>query len=464
MTSLGSRSFFKASRERELGLPCHLPSFAFHLAGLTTTREDEYGFWNLSPGGVPYASPPFSMTFSTTLKDGHALLATDEEGVITVLDTTRSLRDQMNGSLPDCYPIARFRAHENAIFDGIFLRDDSRVATASGDGSVRIFDVATTYRVAVINAARGSVKSVRSQPGHESILATASRDGSIRLFDLRAPTVPGRGHSRSQPSQIPVLAIDDAHPASGSAGEPSGKRRKIAAKSGASVTCLAWEKEMELISGGAADGAVKLWDVRNAGGSSCLEEAIPGFEGRCSRAYGVASLHVAGQRLAVSCTDSTVYLYEANALGLGYSYMLKGHTQTSFYIRSRVSPCGGFVMSGSADSNAYIWDLSEKSHNSILTPILRLEGHRGGDASCVAWCGAERVKVATCGDDTTLKVWNIVEGKEAAEPGRSDGIPLDGARKVKTVAVRRAKPKTAKKKRTLRNADIRSFFKPKTPS
>lgn len=442
-----------------------VPSLAHILGGLRTTSEDEYAFWNVTPTRVASAVPPFALTFSTTLRGGHALLAADEEGILTILDTTRSLKEQMHADLPSTSPLARFRAHDNAIFDATFLRQDTAAATASGDGTVRVFDLETTFRCAMLRASRGSVKCVRVQPGNGNVIAAASRDGTIRLFDVRASSRYDTRWGRED-SQKAVLTVERAHEGSIAEQVPATrKRRRVAAKPSASVTSLAWGSNHEIFSGGAADGAVKLWDLRTNGKTGCMESVVPGLEGSRQRGYGIANMDLVDGKLAVSCTDSTIYVYNANGMRLGHTHMLEGHTQTSFYIRARLSPCGGFVMSGSADSMAYIWDLAGRTERGVLAPILRLEGHRGGDASCVAWCRAEEFKIATCGDDTTLKVWKVKRGEQAAEPGPWEGPWLNGARKVEpTVKKREERIVKVGSKRTLRNTDIRSFFSSTEPA
>lgn len=436
-----------------------MPSLAHVLGGLRTNSEDEYGFWNVGPSGRPSAVPPFTLTFSTTLKGGHALLAGDEEGILTILDTTRSLRDQMHAETPSSSPLARFRAHDNAIFDATFLGQDTAAATASGDGTVRVFDLETTFRCAMLKASKSSVKCIRMQPDGTNVIAAASRDGSIRLFDVREAS----RHARwgREDLQRPVLTVEKAH--EGSVVEQvssARKKRRVTAIPSASVTSLAWVSQYEIFSGGAADGAVKLWDFRAGEKKQCVESVVPGLEGSRQRGYGVASMDLVDGKLAVSCTDSTIYVYNAGGLCYGHTHMLEGHTQTSFYIRARFSPCGGFVMSGSADSMAYIWDLTNRTDQGVLAPILRLEGHRGGDASCVTWCGEEEFKVATCGDDTTVKVWKVKRGEKAAEPGSGRGARLNGARKVEPILKKRdERCNKIGNKRTMRDADIRSFFR-----
>lgn len=62
------------------------------------------------------------------------------------------------------------------------------------------------------------------------------------------------------------------------------------------------------------------------------------------------------------------------------------------------SPDGNRAICGSVDNAACIWDVSRPE-----LPPTRLEGHTG-EVTCVAWCGTDPLQVATCSDDTTVKV------------------------------------------------------------
>lgn len=421
--------------------------------------------------------------------------------MLTVLDTRRSLSAQMHAATPETSPVARFRAHDNAIFDAVWLPGDVCAATASGDATVRVFDVETSFRCALLRGAAGSVKAVRNLPGSKHVLLAAARDGAVRAFDTRIPSKYDPTVSR-EVFHSPIFTLPRAHEREVSrVGATASKRRRIRAHASAdqvgSVTSLAFMpgEEYKLFTAGAADGAVKSWDLRGSerrrgtgnltlGGISanCIAKATPGLEERCGasgsrRSKGIASLDIdpSGRRLAVSAAESTIYVYDAKDLSLGHSVALTGHTQTSFYIRARFSPCGRFVMSGSADSKAYIWDLDDYGCDGELEPLICLEGHQGGETAGVAWCATDPLKVATCGDDATAKVWSVNRGQpamDAREPGER-GPLRNGARKVSRTRRKRVhkkmghvgkatlegrKVKAGLARKRMRNADIRSFF------
>lgn len=457
--------------------------------------------------GTPVAVPPFTARFSTTALDGHALLTGDEDGVLTILDTRRPLRDQMRASSPSEAPHARFRAHDNAVFDAIWLSNDTRVASASGDGSVRVFDPETLFRTALCRGGVASVKCVRTigNPCTTSVIASCGRDGAIRVHDLRVPATYDPTVCREM-FHRPVMTIENAHVAAPSAPVPtsSNKRRRVFATPGipregpsaASVTSIAVVAGYDhlLLSSGSADGTVKLWDLRGGsqlrrkclartGGAQLFDKhssaqavvsVTPSIERRADAAYsnrrchGIVSLDVdsSGTKLLASSTDSRIYIYDAHQLDLGHSRVLRGHSATSFYIRAGFSPCGRFVSSGSADSKGYIWDLENGSDVSDR-PILQLDAHHGGEVSVVEWCKTDILKLATCGDDTTVKLWKVRAGC-SAEKIRVDGDDVANSARIVDSAPIMTKTECATKmvgtshvnrNRNLRNSDIRSFFR-----
>lgn len=479
------------------------PSLTPLLGGLRTDYEDEYGFWNVNHIGTPVAVPPFTTRFSNVALDGHALLTGDEDGILTILDSRRPLREQMHATAPSEAPNARFRAHDNAIFDAIWLANDTRVASASGDGSVRIFDPETLFRTALCRGASASVKCVRNlgDSSNAFVIASCGRDGAIRVHDLRVQPTYQPNVCRDVFLQ-PVLTIERAHvPLPTAVPMSSTKRRRVFSSpptsdgpSTASVTSIAVVAGYEhlLFSSGSADGAVKLWDLRggsqlrnkrfaagttnyiskfgNAYSVACVTPSTERRSGStCAnrRSHGIVSLDVdaSGSKLLASTTDSSIYIYDAHQLHLGHMRVLSGHSATSFYIRAGFSPCGRFVGSGSADSKGYLWDLESRTEFANR-PILQLDGHRGGEVSVVDWCKADHFKLATCGDDTTVKLWKVKPGRSAEDLGLEDDAISNAARVVDASRWQFRQPvrsKTASRAssrtRKLRDSDIRKFFR-----
>lgn len=77
-----------------------------------------------------------------------------------------------------------------------------------------------------------------------------------------------------------------------------------------------------------------------------------------------------------------------------------GLINKSFYIKSSLSPDGQYLLSGSSEEKAYIWNVNN-SH-----PLVTLCGHRA-EVTCVAWSHTKDLRVVTCSEDARHKVWRV---------------------------------------------------------
>ena len=125
-----------------------------------------------------------TLRFAETSSRAHIFGLSTEDGKITLADCRRSI----DGSAQQCQPIvAQWKLHDNAIFDFVWAHRDSQIVTASGDQTVKIFDVRREKVVRQICGHQGSVKSVSVFFEDHSMFASSSRDGSVRVYDTRAP-------------------------------------------------------------------------------------------------------------------------------------------------------------------------------------------------------------------------------------------------------------------------------------
>lgn len=77
-----------------------------------------------------------------------------------------------------------------------------------------------------------------------------------------------------------------------------------------------------------------------------------------------------------------------------------GLVNKSFYIKSSLSPDGQYLLSGSSEEKAYIWNVNNSQ------PLVALCGHRA-EVTCVAWSQTNDLRVVTCSEDARHKVWRI---------------------------------------------------------
>jgi WD40 repeat protein len=237
-----------------------------------------------------------------------------------------------------------------------FSPDGKRLATASDDTTVKLWDVNTGKEIQTLRGHTDVVRDVSFSPNGK-LLASASRDNTVKLWDANTgkeiDTL--RGHTDW------VWGISFS---------PDSKR--LASASG--------------------DKTVKLWDV-SAG------KEIQTLTGHTDGLRGV-SFSSDGKRLATASADDTVKLWNAST---GKEIQtLTGHTNSVWGVR--FSPDGKLLASSSLDKTVKLWDANTGKQ------IHTLRGHTNS-----VWgvsFSPDSKRLATASDDITVKLWNASTGKE----------------------------------------------------
>lgn len=306
--------------------------------------------------------------------------------------------------------------HHNAIFDLAWLAESFKLITVSGDRTARLVDIENDMQVTQIFMGHTrSVKTVATRDGDPSTFATGSRDGSIRVWDTRCATA----------SVSHLVQPDRTIPNSHCRTTPTSSSKRKAAVSQAvtaanSVTSLVFQDDDKLISCGSGDGLIKVWDLRKtyiSGKPTAMKEIA--YSGHTTRnGFSNLLLDKSRQRLYANCLDNTIYAYNIATYHPQPVMEYKGHQNSTFYIKAALSSDGNYLLSGSSDQNAYIWNINNKY------PIVRMVGHTA-EVTCVAWRQDGETTVVTCSDDVKHKIWRIgpeylpdnwsAEGRGAAE-------------------------------------------------
>lgn len=66
-----------------------------------------------------------------------------------------------------------------------------------------------------------------------------------------------------------------------------------------------------------------------------------------------------------------------------------GHVARTYFIKSCLSPCGSYLLSGSSDNFAYIWLTDSPGQ-----PVAKLSGHFS-EITAVDWCPIDNEKVGS---------------------------------------------------------------------
>ncbi|KAL7340129.1 hypothetical protein BJY59DRAFT_760462 [Rhodotorula toruloides] len=391
-------SVFDAMRRRELGFGAGRARLSMRPWLQTIVSSNEADVTRITSQHASRTwAPPFSLAFSHAAKAGGKKLVAvgDEEGILSFLNGDD---DQWQGG-PTRHS---FQAHASAIFDVRWSRDDSVLAIAGGDHTVRLVDSATQTCVGVLSGHTGTVKSMSWDPHNPHILSTASRDGSILVWDKRLKGYAESGVEGTNAVGM-VNRIRNAH------GAPGKKvKGRSATRSVTAVTYLEHQDNL-IASAGSADSLVKVWDLRrshrsrvNPSSYETNEEALTSME--TTRPHGISSMALApdGRKLCALSTDSRIYALDPT--NLTHSAPLTTfHTPlarySSFYIRCAVSPCSRFLASGSSDGSVFVWDTEGKGGPE---EVVRLVGHEA-EVSGLDWA---HESFATCSDDNLVRFWH----------------------------------------------------------
>ncbi|GAA5981733.1 hypothetical protein JCM11641_004229 [Rhodosporidiobolus odoratus] len=394
-------SAFEAFERRELGGragPAQL-SMRAHLRTIVSSNEEDVTRIPSLRSNRNFA-PPFALAFANASKAGGKKVAAvaDEEGMVSFLraDTERWTRGPTRHS---------FQAHDNAVFDLSWSEDDHFLATASGDQTVRLWDVSTQSCVGVLTGHTCTIKNVTWDPSHPHMLSTASRDGSIRVWDRRVQAKYGCGSEEGELGVATVNQIKNAHGMKG-----KGAKGRSATRSVTGVAYLKHQPNL-LASSGSSDSTVKIWDLRRSHSRRVNPQSYETNEDAASslctssssaRPHGIASMSLApdGRRIYALSTDSQIYAFNPLDLTLPAPVSTYSSLQarfSSFYVRCAVSPCSRYLASGSSDGGVLLWDVEGNGKDAV-----QVVGHEK-EVSGIDWASGD--SLATCSDDLLVRYW-----------------------------------------------------------
>jgi WD40 repeat protein/serine/threonine protein kinase len=296
------------------------------------------------------------------------------------------------------------RGHSNGIISINVSPDGERVATASDDGTARIWDI-KTGRSRVLSGHTDEVWCVRFSPDGK-LIATSSKDATIRLWDTAtgAARVLSAGEGAKEISVVRFL--------------PDGKTLATAEHG----------------------GLVRLWDV--ATGSSRLI----GGGARDSMALAVSP---DGRRLAHVDGDNMVRVWDLATLERTDLPALTGAMRSVAF-----SPDGKLLVAGNKDSNVRLWDLERREARVLpghpkpvqlvaFSPDGKSIASGGVDGTVILWdaaSGASRALdgygaqiktlafspdsalLAAGGDARTVKVWDLARSESRVLRGFKDTV------------------------------------------
>ncbi|XP_026871760.2 denticleless protein homolog [Electrophorus electricus] len=358
-------------------------------------RHDEHTCYGNS--GVPV--PPFGCTFSTAPGQHNTLAVANEEGTVSIYNTA----EKQNPVLKE------WLAHDNAVFDIAWVPGLNSLVTASGDQTARLWDVHAGELLGSFRGHQCSLKSVAFPKHEKAVFCTGGRDGNIMVWDTRCSKKDGFYRQVKQISGAHMKT--ERHTPQTKKRRPPSRGMAPSVDSQRGVTVVLFSDENTLVSSGAVDGTIKMWDLRKSytayhqNPSALRTYEYPGSSSR-KLGYSGLALDSTGSRLFCNCTDDNVYMFDISGLKATPVAVFRGHRNASFYVKSSISPDDQFLASGSSDGHAYIWKISEPAQ----APVM-LQGH-DQEVTSVSWCPTDFTKIATCSDDNTVRIWRLNRGTD----------------------------------------------------
>jgi WD40 repeat protein len=289
------------------------------------------------------------------------------------------------------------RGHARSLTDVAWSPRGTKLATASLDGSVRIWEDPDNHSgvAVVLSVPGGSVEAVAWSPDGDR-LAVASVDGMIRIWDVSGSRI------------TTTLAVAELRPAA-LAWSPDGSRLAVGGTAGVRVLDLdadgetvvlaghecpvgavAWSPEGDRLAAGAVDWSVQIWDLDAGGGATQLS----GHEGP----VGAIAWSPRGDLLATGSDDWSVRIWDVkHAI---QKAVLEHHDNIVCAVAW--SADGARVASGGGDGSVLLW--SAASDDTETRPLSILTGH-DDTVTALTW-SPNRAKVVSASADGTARVWS----------------------------------------------------------
>jgi WD40 repeat protein/serine/threonine protein kinase len=324
----------------------------------------------------------FSVAFDP---DGSRLASASADGTIKVWDVASGQE------------LRELKGHIGQVSSVAFSPDGSRLASAS-DETIKIWDAARGQVLRTLKGHTGDVQSVTFSPDGRR-LASASVDNTIKVWDLARGNEPRtlKGHTGA------VLSV---------AFSPDGSRLASASYDGTiklwntanghqlltftghagRVTSVAFGPDSSRLASAGFDRKIKVWDTASG-------EKLREFNGHTGVVLSVA-FSPDGSRLASASGDQTIKVWDT-ASGQEVR-TLKGHT--NWVLSVAFSPHGSRLASASDDQTIKVWDTASGGKE-----LRKLKGHNGQVRS-VAF-SRDGGRLASASGDQTVKVWDTASGQ-----------------------------------------------------
>jgi WD40 repeat protein len=355
-------------------------------------RGFEWFYWQrkISSGHVTlkgHTDVVASVAFSS---DGHTLASASADGTARLWDTSTGQQ------------IRTLKGHTSGVGSVAFSPDGRTLASASADGTVKLWDATSGQEILTLKGHTNGLGSVAFSPDGKR-LASGGRDANVRLWDaatgreIRTIEKTGRVSSVAFSPDGNTLAVASNSAPFGHVwtvklwDAATGREiRTLETSPGNVLSCVAFSADGHTLA--SASSRVTLWD---AGTGQQIRTLYDRGDGVTSVAFSTD-----GKRLASANWDRTVKVWDTVT---GQEILaLKGHSGPIWSVA--FSTDGQRLASGSWDGTVKLWDTSTGQES------LTLKGHTSTVNSVVFSPDGQRL--ASGGGDAMVKLRDAATARE----------------------------------------------------